>query len=138
MPEKYFCCCFVCGEGANVRCPFRLLHLRSNTEQSQDVSRQLFLSQLSSDSDCNRFFSEFFSISAPLSKLAICNKLLVINDSTTTQVFRYISLPCEILMSVYEYINISQGSVKNCLRCGGIFNDHLVKIYTLRSKAVMS
>ena len=47
---------------------------------------------------------------------------MISKDRPTPQT-RLVTLPCEIYYSKVD-INISQGAVANCLRCGGIFNVH--------------
>jgi len=70
--------------------------------------------------DLDRF--SFFFTGRSLGKFAV-KSLLKIPPYLTT-------LPCETLMSAKQAINDKlQGSVATYLRCGGVVNNHIRKVY---------
>jgi len=57
----------------------------------------------------------------------LSNKPFLIWLLTSPPQLKYVvTLPCNLsLMACFADINVSQGSVATCARCGGIFNIHL-------------
>ena len=56
---------------------------------------------------------------------------------TTPPHFKYVAtLPCNLLlMACFADINVSQGSVATCARCGGIFNISFNSKFTKESSS---